>query len=174
MDHSHWPFARRRSATAAFVCLIGTMLIGAPVQAQVGNTVYEAVNARPGDIVLQRNVAPRIAYRTSSPGMAEIVDPSPRSQIAQTLGTNELSDADYSSMGAGTTLNSSQQTSVASAVGNALGHTLGAGPGNQGIGGNMMAGPMGAISGTTRGVGDQVTGALAQLPMLSQPPSVGH
>ncbi|WP_266159735.1 hypothetical protein [Dyella silvatica] len=143
------------------------------VSAQAGNNVYETVQAPPGTIVLQRNVAPRIAYRQAPPGMASVVDPSPRGQIDQTLGTGELSDADYSSMGAGSTSSNHPAN-----VGMVLNRTLGIGAGNQGVLSgqgisNMMGGPMGAISGTTRGVGDQISGALAQFPMLGQP-SVGH
>ncbi|KZC18035.1 hypothetical protein RHOFW510R12_08525 [Rhodanobacter sp. FW510-R12] len=137
-----------------------------------------AVQAKPGDMVLLRNVNTRPAYRPAPPGMALMVDPSPRRELARALGADELSDADFAGLDAGSPQHGGHGTVVQQMVGNALGGTLGGGNGSNGttagLGiGNAMAGPLGAVGDTTRGIGDQVRGALSQLP-AAMPAPTGH
>ncbi|MBT2144474.1 MULTISPECIES: hypothetical protein [unclassified Rhodanobacter] len=46
----------------------------------------QAVKARPGDVVLLADVSTRPAHHPAPPGMALMVDPSPRYGIARALG----------------------------------------------------------------------------------------
>ncbi|WP_139942943.1 hypothetical protein [Fulvimonas soli] len=137
---------------------------------------HRAVQAKPGEIVLMRDVASRPAYRQGTPGMALIVDPSPRAEIGAALGTEELSDADASGLSAGGA--TGHQTTVERVTGGALGAVLGTGNGNGGnVAGNgvsnVVSGPLGAVGGATGGIGAQVTGAIGQLP-LPMPAAAGH
>jgi hypothetical protein len=161
-SHCRWRFD-------CIVVMLGSLLL--PVGAFAADA-HEAVKAKPGDIVLLRNVSTRPAYRAAPPGMALMVDPSPRREIAGALGTGELSDADYASLDAtapGT--QGSHRSSVEQIVGGAIGGTLAGNDGHAGTSGvgigNAIAGPMGAVGNTTRGVGDQVRGALSQLPGMT-------
>lgn len=144
---------------------LGALLLPAGVLAA---DAHQAVTAKPGDIVLLRNVSTRPAYRPAPPGMALMVDPSPRRELSQALGTEELSDADYASLGATPVQGSRHNTVVGQVVGNALDDSLNGNGGRLGASGdgigNMMTGPLGAVGNATRGVGDQVRGALSQLP----------
>ncbi|WP_305804709.1 hypothetical protein [Stenotrophomonas sp. YIM B06876] len=138
----------------------------------------QGVKAQPGEIVLLRDVSARPAYRPAPPGMALIVNPSPRRELGQSLGVgtgmDELGDDDYATLGS--SLGDTQpqtQTTVERVTGNALNGALGRVTGEGGAlsGGQLsqaIGGPMGAVTGATRGIGDQVRGALAQFP-LAQP-----
>ena len=128
--------------------------------------------------MLLRDVSARPAYRPAPPGMALIVNPSPKRELGQALGVStgmdELTDADYATLGS--SLGDAQprgQTTVERVTGNAVTGALGRVTGDGGAlsGGQLsqaIGGPMGAVSGATRGIGDQVRGALAQFP-LGQP-----
>jgi hypothetical protein len=129
-----------------------------------------AVKAKPGEIVLTRNVSDRIAYRQPvSPGMALLVSPMPNQSIdsALGLGNGEVSDADAAGLGA--TPASGNTTSVGNAVTNALVNSVGGRTGNSGplTGNNAAGGPMGAVGNATSGIGSQVTGAMSQIPMAA-------
>lgn len=142
------------------------------------------VKARPGEIVLLRDVAARPAYRMQPPGTALIANPSPRREVTNALGVDgmdELSDADYAAMESGVAnlrpAAGHGRTVVEQVTGGVLGSTLGRADGEAGTfaGGQLsrtIGGPMGAVGGATRGIGDQVRGALAQFP-LGQPAGVG-
>jgi len=130
---------------------------------------HRAVQAQPGDIVLLRTVPTRPAYRPAPPGMALMVSPSPRSEVDASLGAHELSDEDFAQLGATPSPNAHLPS-------NAVGRTLdgmlvrGAGGGTTVAGNgvsNTVAAPMGAVGNATRGIGDQVQGALSQLPFGS-------
>lgn len=138
----------------------------------------QGVKTQPGEIVLLRDVSARPAYRPAPPGMALIVDPSPKREVAQALGTSpgmdELSDDDYASLGSNTgagmprggptTIERVTEHSVNGTVGRVThGGMLSGGQFSNTIGGSM-----GAVGNATRGIGDQVRGALAQFP-LGQP-----
>jgi hypothetical protein len=127
---------------------------------------HRAVQAKPGDIVLLRNVSTRPAYRPAPPGMALMVSPSPRSDVDAALGAQELSDADFAQLGA-------TPSPAAHLPTNGVGRTLEATLVRGGGGGSTVAGngvsntvsaPMGAVGNATRGIGDQVQNALSQLP----------
>jgi hypothetical protein len=76
-----YPCHRRRLIDRTL--LLGAWRLPASVLAA---DAQQAVKTRPGDIVLLRNVSTRPAYRLAPPGMALMVDPSPRHEIARTLG----------------------------------------------------------------------------------------
>lgn len=134
---------------------------------------HQGVNAEPGEIVLLRDVSARHAYRSPPPGMALIVDPSPKSEISMMLGTGELTDAEYASLGAGTA-GTRPITTVEQMTSRAIGGSLaGVTSGNGTLSGNgitqSLGVHMGAVGNVTRGIGDQVRGALSQFPLVSPP-----
>jgi hypothetical protein len=141
------------------------------------------VHAGPGEIVLLRNVATRPATRAPlSPDMALIVNPSPRSQLDRALGLDgaEMSDADIASLNAtsssaqaraGTTVTRVMQAVLA---GDSSGHASGAAPVAGNGMSNVISAPMGAVGNATRGIGDQVSGALSQLPLPGMAGGSGH
>lgn len=162
------------------VALAMALLPCAVAMAGDGAGAREGVNAKPGEIVLLRNVATRPAYREPvSPGMALIVNPSPRQQIDNSLGlgNGELSDADVANLSA-----TPQHGNTA--IGRVLDRALGAGLGHStsdsggtmarnGVS-NVVGGSVGSIGSATRGIGAQVTGALSQLPMSTAAAGIGH
>lgn len=169
------------SARPLFGVLIVTAVFLAftPVHADASGA-RRSDKARHGEIVVLRDVHSRHAYRKQPPSMAIIVDPSPQREIANALGTGELTDAEYAALGAGaggvpiagpTTIERMTNQGLGNSL-NAL--TSGSGP----ISGASITGsvsvPMGAVHGATRGIADHVTGALAQFPMLGQPAQQGN
>lgn len=128
---------------------------------------HRAVQAGPGDMVLLRKVPTRAADRPAPPGMALMMSPSPRPEIASALGADELSDADYARLDATPSPAAGLSTRAVTA---ALDGTLLRGRGNDGAvagrgASNTIAGPVGMVGGVTRDLGGQVQGALAQLPL---------
>lgn len=147
----------------------------APVATLVGAAdAHLAVHAKPGDMVLLRNVNTRPAYRPAPPGMALMADPSPRREVAGALGTGELSDADFASLDAATTHSPGHPAMVDRIVGSALAGPVGGGAAGGTAGtGTLVSGPIGNVGNVTRGIGGQVQGALAQLPGML-PAANGH
>lgn len=166
---------RRRPFTSVITLMIGAMLMPASV---LGADAHLAVKAKPGDIVLLRNVSTRPVYRPAPPGLALMVDPSPRSELSRTLGTNELSDAEYADLGATPIQTGAHQTMVGQMVDSALDGTLTGSNAHSSVVGsgvaNLVAGPMGAVGHATGGIGDQVRGALSQMPGMVPAASGGH
>ncbi|MGN6280887.1 hypothetical protein [Frateuria sp.] len=138
-------------------------LVGLPLPSHAADA-HRAVVAKPGDIVLLRNVSTRAAVRPAPPGMALMVSPSPQPEILASLGSGELSDDDIAQLGA-TPVPTAQ---LQSTVGRALDGMLVRGSGGTTVAGNgvsnTVTAPIGAVGNATRGIGDQVQGALAQLP----------
>jgi len=137
----------------------------------------QGVKPQPGEMVLLRDVSARPAYRPAPPGMALIADPSPKREVGQALGTStgmdELSDDDYASLGSNTGAGIPRSaTTIERVTGHTVNGTLGkvtdSGMLSSGQLSNTIGGPMGAVGNATRGIGDQVRGALAQFP-LGQP-----
>ncbi len=166
-----------------FTVLIGTLALLAATSAAQASGARQGVKARPGEIVLLRDVSTRPAYRMRPPGMALIADPSPRKELGSALGAggmDELGDADYASMESGladNALNRNDTTAVERVTNGMVNSTLGRTVGDGGAlsGGQLsraIGGPMSAVGGATRGIGDQVRGALAQFP-LGQPAGPG-
>lgn len=135
----------------------------------------QGVTPRHGEMVLLRDVSTRPAYRMQPPGMALIADPSPRRELAQTLGTpdgmQELDEQDYASLGASPPAAlAPASSSVGRITDQALGQSLGRVTGRDGVLsgdrlGGAIAGPTGAIGRTTGSLANTITGALGQLPM---------
>ena len=172
MDSVH---VRSRATAAAWLL---AMVILAPAAAQASGA-RQGVKSQPGEIVLLRDVSARPAYRPAPPGVALIADPSPKREVAGALGTptgmDELSDDDYASLGSNTGIAAGhQQTTVervtTSTINNTLGKATTSGVLSGSALGRSIGGPMGAVGNATRGIGDQVRGALAQFP-LGQPAS---
>lgn len=168
--------SHRRRLVDCIALMLGALLL--PVGAFAADA-HQAVKANPGDIVVLRNVSTRPAYRPAPPGMALMVDPSPRHEITRTLGTEELSDADYASLDAAAPgQRGGHGTVVEQMIGGALGGALNGNNGHSGVSGdgvsNVVAGPLGAVGNTTRGIGDQVRGALSQLPGMTPSAAAGH
>jgi hypothetical protein len=167
-----------------YAALIGILLVSTAVtESALASGARQGVKPQPGEIVLLRDVSARPAYRPAPPGMALIADPSPRRELGSALGAggmSELSDDDYAAMGSGMAdglANGHGQTTVERVTTGVVGGTLGRVTGGDGmLSGNQMTraigGPMGAVGGATRGIGDQVRGALAQFP-LGQPAGQG-
>jgi hypothetical protein len=113
-----YPCHRRRFIDRNLL-MLGALLLPASVLAA---DAHQAAKARPGDIVLLRNVSTRPAYRPAPPGMALMVDPSPRRETVRALSTEELSDADYTSLDATPVQGSSHGAVVGQVVGDAIGN----------------------------------------------------
>ena len=143
---------------AAMLALVGLPFAGHAADA------HRAVDARPGDIVLLRTVSTRPAARPAPPGMALMVSPSPQPEILASLGSGELSDDDIAQLGA----TPSPTVQLQSTEGRVLEGMLVRGSGGTMVAGNSVSStvtaPTVAIGNATRGIGDQVQGALAQLP----------
>ncbi|HEV2540081.1 MAG TPA: hypothetical protein VGU03_10270 [Frateuria sp.] len=124
---------------------------------------HRAVRAAPGEMVMLRDVPTRPADRPAPPGMALMVSPSPRPEVAAALGTGELSDDDYARLDATPSSARAPSTTVGRALDGALVRSTGGTAPVAGNGvSNTIATPMGAVGDATRGIGDQVQGALAQ------------
>lgn len=160
------------------------LFVGCPLLASASGA-RQGVKQQPGEMVLLRDVSTRTAYRQAPPGMALIADPSPKGEIASALGTSngmdELSDDDFAGLGAGQSGMSGHggTTTVERVTQHALGGAVGRlGQSNGGvISGNQisgaLSGPLGAMGNSTRGIGDQVRGALAQFPLGGPAPAGG-
>lgn len=149
---------------------------GEPLGAGARQGVYPVA----GEMVLIRDVSARPAYRAAPPGVATIANPSPQQELARTLGTDsglaELSDEEYAAMGSGAGVQGMGAaagggvTTVERMTGSAVTGTLGRVTGSDGVlNGDALSrsinGPVGAVGNATRGIGDQVLGALAQFPL---------
>ena len=161
---------------------LGLLLLAFPLFAAASGA-RQGVKPIPGEMVLLRDVSARPAYRSAPPGIALIADPTPRRELSDALGVrsgmDELSEDDYAAMGSGLTQGSAVPTTTAveRVTNGVVGNTLGRVTGENGMlsGGQLgqtIGGPMGAVGGATRGIADQVRGALAQFP-LGQPASNG-
>lgn len=166
----------RRAVPLLFLAAVAG--IGLPAMV-LGADAHQAVQAKPGEIVLLRNVATRPADRAAPPGMALIVNPSPQHELDGALGLGELSDDDYASLDASPARGHAGTTTVETIVNRALGGSTGAEVGLRNHAtpsgmGTAMAGPMGALTNTTGGIGNQVQGALSALPGMTPAPAGGH
>lgn len=161
------------SALACLLCLLAALaLLPTPAQA---SGARQGVKAKPGEIVLLRDVSARHAVRQAPPGMALIVDPSPASEINAMLGTGEISDEEFAAMDSGVS-GPAQGVMVERVVTGALDGSLGGSAAGSGaVSGNgisqWISGPMGAVGSATRGVGDHIRGALSQMPTVPTLPT---
>jgi hypothetical protein len=168
--------SHRRRPVDCIALMLGSLLLPSGAFAA---DAHQAVKPKPGDIVVLRNVSTRPAYRPAPPGMALMVDPSPRREVTRALGAEELSDADYASLDAAAPGQGADHgTAVAQIVGGALVGAMNGRTGHPGISGNgvsnVVVGPLGAVGNTTRGIDDQVRGALSQLPGMMPSAPAGH
>lgn len=141
---------------------------------------HTGVKAKPGEIVLLRQVDARPATRMAPPGLALLVNPSPKREIGDALGTQgdgmvELGDTDFA------TLTSSMTEDLLTSPGqasdkqrNALGKLTGTLGASAGSGGSFSGGQltsaigssMHAVGGAARGAGEQVKSSLVQMPLF--------
>ena len=172
MNSIRKPSAHRRYVLVVSACLAGTVIS----HAASAQGTREGVQAQPGEIVLLRNVAARPADRQGSPGMALLVDPSPRTTLNSALGADELSDTDYSNLGAGSSGNG-RMASAGDSIKGSLTNALGGGGDSTATGNginNATGAPLGSIGDATRGIGGQVSAAVAQLPLIPAAAPGGH
>ncbi|MCE7032334.1 hypothetical protein LY625_06820 [Lysobacter sp. GX 14042] len=150
-----------------------SLLALAPLLAQASGARHSD-KARHGEIVVLRDVHARHAYRSMPPGMAVIVDPSPRTELERVLGTGELTDAEFAALGASTGAGPvAGPTTVERMTRHAVGGSLDVLTGNSGpLSGASLSGsvsvPIGAVHRATGGIADQINGALAQFPLMGQ------
>lgn len=160
------------SRTVATTLLTGLLLALPGLATAAG--ARRAVDAHHGEITLLRDVHARPAYRPMPPGMAIIADPTPNRELANALGTGELSDAEFAGLAADAPVASAHGSPVPLAqrieqpLNSVLGGTGPNGGGANGAGalGGALGVPLNAVGTTTRGIGDHVKGALAQFPMM--------
>ncbi|MDA3876732.1 MAG: hypothetical protein PF483_06560 [Halothiobacillus sp.] len=89
---------RKRRYTLSVVV---TLLLAVPASSAVlAAGVEHQVKAQPGDIVILRNVPARPAARQMPPSNALMMNPSPGPEIAQGLGSAELTNAAYAALSA--------------------------------------------------------------------------
>lgn len=147
--------------------LLAAALAWLPLAAGHAADAHRAVQAQPGDIVVLRQVPTRPADRQAPPGMALMVSPSPKREVTAALGNHELSEADYAGLDAASPTSDRMQDT---AMGRSLEGMLVRGSGNSiGTAGtgvsSVVADPAGAVGRAAGGIGEQVQGALAQLPL---------
>lgn len=149
-----------RLGACAAAALIATLAIPAASHAAEART---GVQAKPGEMVLLRDVSTRPAVRMAPPGLALIVDPKPNDQLHAGLSAIELSDGETAAIGApvqrATTL-----VGAALSVDNPLAPRGNAGQTSTPRGATPYATPLGAVGNATRGVGSQITNAMQALP----------
>lgn len=144
----------------------------APVAARAADA-HTGVHAKPGEIVLLRDVSARPAYRPAPPGIALIVDPTPTREIHQSLGTGEMTDEDFAAMSTGQVdARSGSATMPVQMTDRALQGSMGRLTGESSVFsgssfGRSVGGATGAVTGATRGIAPTITGALSQFPLGS-------
>ena len=157
------------------------LLAGAVPAVALASGARQAVKARHGEMVILRDVSARHAYRTQPPGMAVIVDPSPRRELGQALGTStgmeELDEGDYAGLEAGMAQREVAATTVSQVTHQALSVGLGRSLGREGVlSGQRLGGSIGASMGmvgrTTGGIAGQINDALGQFPQAA--PAAGN
>lgn len=178
MDSTH-PSMKSQACRCAF--LAGLLALALTPAISMADGARVAQNAKPGEIVLIRNVATRPADRApTAPGLALMVSASPNPQLTHSMnaGSGEITDAEIADLNAGPRAGGVAQgpASVQRALGTALGtnsggNSAGSAVSNNGVS-NMVSGTTGgagaaaSVTDSTRGIGDQVTGALSQIPMM--------
>jgi hypothetical protein len=177
MDSTHQLIHRQVCRCAS---VVGVIAIAIAPAISFADGAHVAQKAGPGDIVLIRNVATRPADRNpTAPGMALMVNASPNPQLNNAISgsgnTGEMTDTEIADLTAGISSRntSSGQNSMQRSLNSALGISTGgnsAGTASNGVS-NMVSGPgpagaAGAITDSTRGISDQVNGAVSQIPML--------
>lgn len=157
------PQVRQGRAALELTAMALLIVLAMPAAA---SGVRRSDKAQPGEIVLIRNVSARPAVRMHPPGMALLMDPSPRKEIDHALG--EMSDDDYREATSGSAV---VEAGIAGRIGNGRGEgALGAITGTLvRTDGPMPAGRLagtigGAVGTATRGMDANVRGALAQFP----------
>lgn len=173
-------------ATAPCLAQEGRLASGA-ADRPAGAGARAGIQPVPGEMVLLRDVSTRPAYRPAPPGVALIANPSPTRELASTLGTDdgfaELSDEDFAGMGSGSGAataapQAGQATTVERMTSGVVAGSLGRVAGSDGLlsGNNLgqsINGPVSQVGNATRGIGDQVLGALSQFPLMGQPAAAG-
>lgn len=151
------------------------LLCMAPYGAEAAGA-RSGVEPRHGEMVLLRDVNARHAVRPAPPSLAVIADPTPNREIARSLGTGELSDADFAAIDSGHRLQpgagvapvgQSAATAVSGSLGTASPERGGLVSG-AGINGALSA-PLGGVGTSTRGIGRHIDGALSQFPLGATP-----
>jgi hypothetical protein len=178
MDSSR-PFVNSLVCRCAFIA--GAFALALTPVISFADGARVAQKAKPGEIVLIRNVAARPADREpTAPGLALMVSASPNPQLSngmnQSNGSGEVADAVIADLDAGPTAGHAApgQTNVQRSLNAALGTNTGGNSAgaasNNGVS-NLVSGSAGggagaSVADSTRNLGDQVTGAISQIPMM--------
>jgi hypothetical protein len=171
------PFSQNPPRHRAYVAGVVALVMLLPTLC-LADGEHVAQKAGSGDIVVTRNVATRPADRNpTSPGMALMVNASPNPQLGNALNgsgnSDEMSDTEIAGLTAGVVsrnINSAQgsmQRSLNAALGvNTGGNSAGAASnGVSSLVSGAVGGGGGAIADSTRGIGDQITNAVSQIPV---------
>lgn len=168
MDMTHHSFHRRTCVVVASMLVLSL----APALCMADGTRV-AQKAKPGEIVLIRNVAARPADRPpTAPGMALMVSASPNPQLGNSItgsnGPGEMTDAEIANLNAGpqaggVSVLPNSQRSLSVALDTHSGRTT---VSNNGVSNTLSAPAGGAVVDSTRNIGDQVTNAISQIPLL--------
>ena len=175
MDIRHHSHCRAEIRTALVCAGLLSVLpgLGLADGARVGQ------NANQGEIVVVRHVAARPADRpATAPGMALLVSASPNPQLIDTTtgstGPGEIADSEIADLNAGPVAG---RMSIQQGVQRSLKSGLGINDGNNHTGSgssNRMSSALsapaaggGAVADGTRNIGEQVTGAVSQIPMMA-------
>jgi hypothetical protein len=174
MDIRHHPRCHAGIRTA----LVCAGLLGLLPELGLADGARVGQNAKPGEIVVIRNVAARPADRPSTaPGMALLVSASPSPQLVNTTtgstGPGEIADAEIADLNAGPaagrmSVQQGVQRSLKSGLGvNGSDNRSGTVSSN-GISSTLSAptAGSGAVGDSTRNIGEQVSGAVSQIPVL--------
>lgn len=160
-----------------FVAMVGAWLMALIPMLAAADGAHVAQKAKPGDIVVMRNVAARPADRSpTAPGMALMVNASPNPQLADAIsGSNspgEMTDAEIAGLSAGPHAaglpgQNSIQRSIKTALGTNLGGNSAGAVSSNGVS-NSLSAPAGggAVVEGTRNINDQVTNVVSQIPVL--------
>lgn len=161
------------SRRAPAACIATLLLLLASGHARAADA-HVAAKAEHGEIVLLREVPARHAYRAQPDALALIVDPSPAPELERMLGLGELSDADYAAIGAGAAPaeGDGSTTTVERMTGMALGGLGAMTRARDGTAAGGLRG-IGMVGATVRGIGSQVQGALARMPVPAPPQGGG-
>lgn len=161
----------------AEISTLTLIAVALTANAALAADAHTSDKAKPGEIVLLRKVDMRPATRMAPPGIALIVDPSPKREIGAVLSSNdegmvELADADIASVTSnsnifGSTSDAQMQNNTQGKLNNALGVTT--------RDGNLLANGQlshalnsnfGAIGGVARSTGGMVKNSLGQMPLF--------
>lgn len=154
------------------------LLLGCGAATGAMAQVRTGVQAKHGEMVLIRNVHTRPADRAGTPGMAMIIDPTPRKQLLGALnqnGSHELTDAEYAALGSGLVGHSLRPDGTQAPASNLIETRNGVVHGNVPPPASASGiSPLGTVGASARAMGDTVRNTLQMLPGMTGTGGGGH